>query len=397
MPPIRTAILFSAGEQCLIHHTCKRRHVPNAETFQQAPHASSIHFARPLTAAMHGDSRPLIWTNQFRIVKYAQSRNHPRVFRKLKLREPVRANQWSERQMKFGIFYELQLPRPWKDGDEHKLYQNALSQVELADKLGYDYAWEVRASLSRGILTFAVAGIVPRGRGQRTKQIRLSHGIWVTTNHRPASLRRVACLDLLSSGRCEFGMGESASSADSSRSALQWRTSARSSKKPCRPSSRCSRMAVPSITANTSTCRCAMCCRSRCRSRTRRCGVACSQLNTLASVRRVGHGRARLPVRLGRRHFAWVHAYYNAFVKRQKKLADYVTNRISRWCRSSCANRRGGARAPTARPSSSSRCAITARRPAGSVAHPGTVNMWDEYNRVEESQRTRTPRRCAAA
>ena len=35
--------------------------------------------------------------------------------------------------MKFGIFYELQLPRPWAPGDEHRLYQNALDQVELAD------------------------------------------------------------------------------------------------------------------------------------------------------------------------------------------------------------------------------------------------------------------------
>ena len=45
--------------------------------------------------------------------------------------------------MKFGIFYELQLPRPWQAGGEHRLYQNALDQVELADRLGYDYAWEV--------------------------------------------------------------------------------------------------------------------------------------------------------------------------------------------------------------------------------------------------------------
>ena len=45
--------------------------------------------------------------------------------------------------MKFGIFYELQLPRPWGPDDERQLYQNALTQVELADKLGYDYAWEV--------------------------------------------------------------------------------------------------------------------------------------------------------------------------------------------------------------------------------------------------------------
>src|SRR5712691_10799557 len=45
--------------------------------------------------------------------------------------------------MKFGIFYELQLPRPWLPGGELALYQNALDQVELADRLGYDYAWEV--------------------------------------------------------------------------------------------------------------------------------------------------------------------------------------------------------------------------------------------------------------
>src|ERR1041385_2869901 len=37
--------------------------------------------------------------------------------------------------MKFGIFYELQLPRPWQAGDEHRLYQNALHQIELADRL----------------------------------------------------------------------------------------------------------------------------------------------------------------------------------------------------------------------------------------------------------------------
>ena len=45
--------------------------------------------------------------------------------------------------MRFGIFYEHQLPRPWNEGDEHRLFQEALDQVELADKLGIDYAREV--------------------------------------------------------------------------------------------------------------------------------------------------------------------------------------------------------------------------------------------------------------
>ncbi|MDE0084504.1 MAG: LLM class flavin-dependent oxidoreductase, partial [Candidatus Poribacteria bacterium] len=45
--------------------------------------------------------------------------------------------------MKFGLFYEHQIPRPWHEGAEHKLFQDALAQVELADNLGFDYIWEV--------------------------------------------------------------------------------------------------------------------------------------------------------------------------------------------------------------------------------------------------------------
>ena len=45
--------------------------------------------------------------------------------------------------MRFGVFYELQLPRPWNPGDEHKLFKEALDQIVLADELGFDYAWEV--------------------------------------------------------------------------------------------------------------------------------------------------------------------------------------------------------------------------------------------------------------
>ena len=45
--------------------------------------------------------------------------------------------------MKFGIFYEHQLPRPWSADAEYQLIQNSLREIELADRLGYDYAWEV--------------------------------------------------------------------------------------------------------------------------------------------------------------------------------------------------------------------------------------------------------------
>ena len=42
--------------------------------------------------------------------------------------------------MKFGTFYEHQLPRPWTEGLEQQLFQDALKQVELADNLGIEFA-----------------------------------------------------------------------------------------------------------------------------------------------------------------------------------------------------------------------------------------------------------------
>jgi alkanesulfonate monooxygenase SsuD/methylene tetrahydromethanopterin reductase-like flavin-dependent oxidoreductase (luciferase family) len=43
--------------------------------------------------------------------------------------------------VKIGILYEVQLPRPWGERSEYQLLQDALAQIELADRLGYDYAW----------------------------------------------------------------------------------------------------------------------------------------------------------------------------------------------------------------------------------------------------------------
>ncbi|HEY0182942.1 MAG TPA: LLM class flavin-dependent oxidoreductase, partial [Rhodopila sp.] len=86
--------------------------------------------------------------------------------------------------MKFGIFYELQCPRPWEADTEHKLYQNALSQVELADKLGYHYAWEVEHHFLEEYSHSPQPEVFLAAASQRTKQIRLGHGIiQLTTNH----------------------------------------------------------------------------------------------------------------------------------------------------------------------------------------------------------------------
>ncbi|HLZ71858.1 MAG TPA: LLM class flavin-dependent oxidoreductase [Dehalococcoidia bacterium] len=119
--------------------------------------------------------------------------------------------------MKFGIFYEHQLPRPWHDGDELKLFQDALSQVELADRLGIDHAWEVEHHFLEEYSHSSAPEVFLAAASQRTKRIRLGHGIVLMPPGYNAPARvaeRIATLDLVSAGRAEFGTGESASRAE---------------------------------------------------------------------------------------------------------------------------------------------------------------------------------------
>src|SRR5246127_2900647 len=116
--------------------------------------------------------------------------------------------------MKFGIFYEHQLPRPWNDGDELKLFQDALDQVELADRLGIDHAWEVEHHFLEEYAHSSAPEVFLAACSQRTRSIRLGHGIVLMPpgyNHPARVAERIAMLDLVSGGRVEFGTGESAS------------------------------------------------------------------------------------------------------------------------------------------------------------------------------------------
>ncbi len=117
--------------------------------------------------------------------------------------------------MKFGIFYEHQLPRPWEERSEYQLFQDSLAQIELADKLGYDYAWEVEHHFLEEYSHSSAPEVFLGAASQRTKNIRLGHGIiQLTTNQPHRVAERVATLDLLSGGRVELGMGEGAGPAE---------------------------------------------------------------------------------------------------------------------------------------------------------------------------------------
>src|SRR6188508_2904879 len=119
--------------------------------------------------------------------------------------------------MRFGVFYELQLPKPWSRDDEYRLLNDALDQVELADRLGYDYAWEVEHHFLEEYSHSSAPEVFLAAASQRTKRIRLGHGIVQLppqVNHPARVAERIATLDLLSGGRVDFGTGESSSGAE---------------------------------------------------------------------------------------------------------------------------------------------------------------------------------------
>ena len=115
--------------------------------------------------------------------------------------------------MRFGVFYEMQLPRPWSPDDERRLFHEALEQVELADRLGYDYAWEVEHHFLDEYSHSSSPEVFLAAAAARTKRIRLAHGIRQVIpnyNHPARTAESLGTLDIMSNGRVDFGIGEGA-------------------------------------------------------------------------------------------------------------------------------------------------------------------------------------------
>jgi len=294
--------------------------------------------------------------------------------------------------MKLGIFYELQLPRPWKHNAEYELFQNALSQVELADKLGYDYAWEVEHHFLEEYSHSSAPEVFLGAASQRTKNIRLGHGIvQLTTNHPARVAERVSTLDLVSRGRVELGLGEGSSITELHPfdrrfrdKRVIWEDAVRALI-PMFQDGGCEyhgehfdfplRNVLPKPLQKPHP----------------PLWVACSQLETIEMAGRRGMGALAFQFISAEAAQAWVHAYYNAYTKQLEKLADYQTN-------------------PNIAVVSAFMCAETdeeaIRRSEGwtffqftlgfyakqGAIAPGSVDLWQEYLKWKESPLGRGPK-----
>src|SRR3954471_24779905 len=119
--------------------------------------------------------------------------------------------------MRFGLFYEHQMPRPWEDGGHEKLLGNALDQIELADRVGFDYVWQVEHHFLTEYSHSSAPEVFLGAVSQRTRRIRIGHGVVLLPmpyNHPIRVAERIATLDILSDGRVEFGTGRSGTPAE---------------------------------------------------------------------------------------------------------------------------------------------------------------------------------------
>src|ERR687891_199103 len=116
--------------------------------------------------------------------------------------------------MRFSLFYEHQLPRPWTDDSERRLLEDALEQIVVAERAGFDCIWEVEHHFLEEYSHSSAPEVFLAAASQRTERIRLGHGIIQVSpavNHPARVAERVATLDLVSGGRVELGTGEGSS------------------------------------------------------------------------------------------------------------------------------------------------------------------------------------------
>ena len=114
--------------------------------------------------------------------------------------------------MKFDLLYELQIPKPHDARSEYRCYHEALEQIALADRLGFDTVWAVEHHFLTEFAHSSAPEVFLSAVAQRTQRIRIGHGVVLLPdrfNHPIRVAERAAALDILSDGRLEFGTGRS--------------------------------------------------------------------------------------------------------------------------------------------------------------------------------------------
>ena len=110
--------------------------------------------------------------------------------------------------MKFAMFYEIIVARPWTPEGERTAFENCITEIKLADELGFQTIWVVEHHFFEEFSHASAPDLFLCAVARETKRIRLGHGIVICVPEVNNAIRlaeRAATLDLLSGGRLEFG------------------------------------------------------------------------------------------------------------------------------------------------------------------------------------------------
>jgi len=110
--------------------------------------------------------------------------------------------------VRFGVFFELSVPRPLTREAEQLVYRHALEQACLADQLGFWAVWAVEHHFLEEYSHCSAPEVFLTAVAARTSQVRVGHGAVVCVpemNHPVRVAERAAALDIVSGGRLELG------------------------------------------------------------------------------------------------------------------------------------------------------------------------------------------------
>ena len=79
--------------------------------------------------------------------------------------------------MRFSLLYELTNPKPWHERSESDVWHEAIEQVALADKLGFETAWAVEHHFLEELSVCSAPEVFLSACAMKTERIRLGHGV----------------------------------------------------------------------------------------------------------------------------------------------------------------------------------------------------------------------------
>jgi alkanesulfonate monooxygenase SsuD/methylene tetrahydromethanopterin reductase-like flavin-dependent oxidoreductase (luciferase family) len=119
--------------------------------------------------------------------------------------------------MRFALFYEIPVARPWGPDSERLAYQHTIEQAVAGEQYGWDAFWTVEHHFLEEYSHCSNPEVLYGAIAAKTERMRLGFGVRLMPkpyNHPVRTAESAAVLDLISNGRVDLGTGRSSTRAE---------------------------------------------------------------------------------------------------------------------------------------------------------------------------------------